>query len=372
MACPITLLPPELLEQIFVHLDVSKDILSLTLVCRTFKGVVENCERLTKNLELCIKYPTTKSVDAFLSVMNQTQRRYRKLSIIRSRRRSEEGNIYDMVKMLRSISANIKVLQINWHSHRSIELPLVEHSARTRREAILFLNNRAHQMIPNQNQNNNNGNANNGNNFVQLNLEQVPRDDIRDELNREFIKIIQQFRILDKLALYHVHLEKKVQPENGESLNFASLKELKMKCCDAYCFDTLASSTQLKKFEISEPYWTAQNPGINNFESFLVNQTELKYLKIKSIQYPRLFNQSDSTSSIRFKLNHLVLDHVFFKDKTIAENFFKTQTELKTIDFQVQNEKLRNLDEVLWYNTIIKTGKLKFCDKFFLQHLTFF
>jgi hypothetical protein len=127
-----------------------------------------------------------------------------------------------------------------------------------------------------------------------------------------------------------------------------------MKHCDAYCFDCLLNCTQLKKFIFCDPFWGAsRTPGVDSFESFLVNQNELKSLSIQNIQYPRLFH-IDRSDSINFKLNHLTLKDVYFKDSNYAEKFFRTQNELRMIDFQLQNEKVRSLDEVLFYNNILK------------------
>ncbi|KAG5676656.1 hypothetical protein PVAND_006474 [Polypedilum vanderplanki] len=383
-------LPPELIEQIFIHLTNPKDILSVSETCKKFNYIVNNCENITKKLTLYLKHPT--QFNEFIAAIKNTKRRYRNLVITRTRERSKEYVINRIPEAFSRISSNVRFLKLKWHPHRSIEVSIIDMNRmnRPRREALLqYFHNRQDwfnqhlaqpllqpplqrllpniiieeeddpvdlniiQQIHNLNNNNNNIMENNFQNIQEQQLQNA--DEIRDELHQEFIGIIKQFKNLERMEWSHVHLEKRTMSNTIESLDYTRLKELKLKFCDSFCFELLTScQNSLTTLQICEPFLgNLQNPGIESFETFLVGQKSLKDLKIFNIQYPRLF-QNDSTAEIQFKLNHLVLHNVFFKNKTIAENFFRTQNELISIDFQIKNEKLRNLDEMLWYNNIIR------------------
>lgn len=176
---------------------------------------------------------------------------------------------------------------------------------------------------------------------------------VREDIYMEFVHIIKFFSNVKKLSLLNVHLEKGRQPNDPE-LSYPHLTNLFVRQCDSFCFELLASCTNLEKLNVSDPFWNSRSPGVDTFEAFLISQNVLKNLKLKNFTYPRLF-QVDRTANIAFRLNSLVLKQVYFADKEIADNFFRTQNELKIIDFQLHNEKVRCLDELLWYNKILKT-----------------
>jgi hypothetical protein len=175
---------------------------------------------------------------------------------------------------------------------------------------------------------------------------------MRNELYREFVHILFGFPNVVKMEWIYVQLER----GGNVHLKFPNLKELRFQQCDAYCFYIVGSCKRLDSLQIVDPFWgSSRNPGVENFETFLISQTQLKNLEISNVQYPRLFH-IDKTEQIQFKLNHLELKNVFFKEKTSAENFFRTQNQLQSINFQIQNERVRCLEELQWYNNIIKTG----------------
>lgn len=330
-------LPPEVLELLFDYLSNPKDICNISETCKLFKDVIDSSDRLTKKLTLYVNYPSF--LHNFKTVLKKSNRRYRNLSITRSRLTGSENHFLSLIHAFELIGPKIKNLTINWCQLRNLDIStanLVDIAARRRLRAELLF-----QNVP-IGRHQNHG---------------VVREDIRDELHKEFIAIIKYFNNLEKTVWNNVNIEKRTNPTDLTSCDFTTLKHLKMRHCDAYCFDILTSATQLNSLKISEPFWsTNRNPGIDNFETFLVTQEALKTLSITSIHYPRLFH-TDRSNRIQFKLNNLELKNVFFKEKLHAENFFKTQKELKVVDIHVQNEKSRNLDELNWYNEIIKTGK---------------
>lgn len=330
-------LPPEVLEILFDYLSDPKDICNISETCKLFKDVIDTSDRLTKKLTLYVNYPSF--LHNFKTALKKSSRRYRNLSITRSRLTGTENQFLSLIHAFEFIGPKIKNLTINWCHLRNLDIStanLVDIAARRRLRAELLFQNVPIERHQNQG---------------------IVREDIRDELHKEFIAIIKYFTKLEKTVWNNVNIEKRTNPIDLTSFNFKTLKHLKMRHCDAYCFDILSSATQLNSFNISEPFWsTNRNPGIDNFESFLVTQEALKTLIITTIHYPRLFH-IDRSEQIKFQLNNLVLQNVFFKEKLHAESFFKTQKELKVVDIQIQNEKSRNLDELNWYNEIIKTGK---------------
>lgn len=327
-------LPPELLELVLEYLE-PKDILNVSETCRRLNDIVNTSDKLTKKLTLYIKFPS--SMSSFKCI-NRSKRRYRNLCLKRLRERATEGQLISLLNVLNFIGPNIRFLTINWCQLRNLELTtnLMDIITARRRMRVSDLH-----FNPN----------------VSARAINPVREDLKDEFHKEFIEIVSTFTQLEKTIWNNVNLEKRTVMGELSSLDFSTLKDLEIQQCDAYIFDILASSTNLSSLKISDPFFTNnnRNPGIDNFEIFLMSQKELKSLEINSIQYPRLFHV-DRSEAIEFRLNHLVLKNVFFKDKEHAEKFFKTQDELVSVDFQIQNEKVRSLDELNWYNNIIKTG----------------
>ena len=333
-------LPPEILELLFDFLNDPKDICNVSATCKRFKEVIDTSDRLTKKLTIYVNYPAF--LHNFKTLIKKSTRRYRNLNITRSRQTGSENQFISLVNAFEFIGPKIKNLTVNWCQLRNLDIStanLVDIAARRRlRNELLFAQNVS---------------------IVRPQTQGVIREDIRDELHKEYISIIKFFTSLEKTVWNNVNIEKRTNPTDLSSFDFSSLKELEMRHCDAHCFEILSSAKQLKSLKVSEPFWSNnRNPGIDNFENFLMSQEALKTLSDTSIQYPRLFH-SDRSGNIRFKLNNLILRNVFFKEKEFAENFFKTQNELKSVDLQIQNEKSRNLDELSWYNDILKTGELR-------------
>lgn len=331
-------LPVELLELIFSYGD-SKDMINLSETSSLFASVIAGNDKLSSKFTLYINY--AENMESFADTMSRTQRRYRNIKISKSREPSNE-NVRDLSpkRYFASISNYVRNLELNWSnsSSRARENSLIEFVMNRRQNRQRF-----DEMF-------------NPYDRVQHVHNQI-RERARNDSITEFTNILREFKNLITMKWINVHLER--NSSNHESLlHLSSVQELEMKHCDAYCFEILSSCNQLKKFSFSDPFWGAsRNPGIESFEVFLVSQNSLKSLSIQNIQYPRLL-YVDRSNNIKFKLNSLTLKNVFFKDSNLAEKFFKTQDELRVIDFQLQNEKVRSLDEVLFYNNVLKISKL--------------
>jgi hypothetical protein len=183
------------------------------------------------------------------------------------------------------------------------------------------------------------------------------RDRVRYKLIKDFVQTIQPFKNLERMKWNVVQLEKQPADKDVARLNFSKMKELSLLQCDAYCFDTLSTCVNLTKFCMSQPiFGNVRNSGIDNFENFLMMQNKLQDLTIEDVSHQQLFEDEKKIDRIKFKLSRLVLKNTFFKRKSIAEAFFCQQDALKFISLQLQNEKTKRLDEILFYNNILKTG----------------
>lgn len=327
-------LPPEVLEILFEFLDLTS-LGFITECCRKFKDIVENSDKLTRKFTLHMRYPL--DLINFSATISRSSRRYRKVIIIKSREQNINNLIDPRIRlMFERLSNSIHELKIDWsNASRAREASMFEimnRRARAARELGGPVGNHLDNVAGWQAQ---------------------AIVTTREDIYLEFVNLIRQFSNLKKLSMYNVHLERGRQPNEPE-IQFPHLEWLSSKHCDAFCFDALSSCVNLETIYVNEPWWNSRSPGIDNFETFLVSQISLKHLRLINFQYPRIF-QVDRSNQISFKLESLKLQGLFFADKNIAHNFFRSQNELKRVDFQLQNEKVRSLDERLWYNNIIKS-----------------
>jgi hypothetical protein len=326
-------LPPEVLEILFGFLD-AKAITAVSECCSKFNTILTNSERLTRKLTLVLRYPL--DLNGLSESILRSNRRYRNLRIIKSREGRNECESSKANRLLRKLGEMIQDLRIDWREAlRPREASLFE--LMVRRRSTAFARGRAAAPVDH---------------FDDAVAAQALAN-VREDIYMEFVHIIKFFTNVRKLHLLNVHLEKGRQPNDPE-LSYPHLTSLFVKQCDSYCFELLSSCTSLSKLNCVDPFWNARSPGVDTFEAFLISQKVLKDLELKNFTYPRLF-QVDRTAAISFRLNTLVLKQVYFADKEIADNFFRTQRELKEIDFQLHNEKVRCLDELMWYNKSLKT-----------------
>lgn len=322
-------LPPEVLEILFDFLDKS-GIICITQVCSKFNGIVTCSDRLTKKLTLYLRYPI--ECDVMAESILRSRRRYRNVCIIKSR--EGRSDICDPIltnRLFRKLGESIQELKLDWNNAmRPREASLFE--LMVRRRGSVFA-----------------GRRGNDDNFE---VAAQALANVRDDIYNEFVYIIRFFAQLKTLLLCNVHLEKGRQPNEPELL-FPHLRNVCVKHCDSFCFDLLTQCTELERLSVTDPFWN-QRTHTDSYEKFLVSQKNLIHLEMKNFTYPRIF-QADRTANITFKLQSLTLKLVYFADKDIVDNFFRTQTELKVIDFQLHNEKVRCLDELMWYNKSLKT-----------------
>lgn len=327
-------LPREVLEIIFESLK-APEIKNITQCCTTFKEIVQNSDKLTRQLALRMRFPL--DIKKFSDVILSSERKYRVLRIVKSRdcchseRNPEHNENRHFARLFQKLGDTVQELEVDWsYAMRPREASMFElvQIGRSRRRERL-----AGEAIENA---------------AAVQALRV----MRDMMFTDFMRMMRRFGQLRKLTLLSVHLDRGLQADE-QPLDFPQLKELILKHSDAFCFDVLSPSTSLQTLQVSEPWWNNRNPGIETFESFLISQQNLKHLWLKNIQYPRLF-QTNRAQQINFKLESLHLDDCNFSHYENAVNFLQTQTDLKHLSIQIQNEKVRMLESLNWYNNILK------------------
>lgn len=332
----ISCLPPEILQIIFKLLD-AHTILTLSETSKHFNEIVSSCDTLTRKLKLFLRFP--QDLLCFTEFMTTTKRRYRALVIVKSRDRVCHHSV-TTVQSLGHLCLSIKELSIDWSN------------ALRPREASLFeiMNRRRTARGGLQAPRRCVGDQNMMDHFFDDAETAQGLAIARMDIYNEFVSIVRHFQNIEMLTLSNVHLERD-RPPNEAIIQFSKLRSLVMKHCDSFCFDLLSSCKKLTNLVVIEPWFRIA--GVDTFESFLITQTELRDLRIINVQYPRLF-LNDISGNITFKLKTLILRNVFFADRGNAVSFIRNQTELRVIELQLQNEKVRTLDEV-FYNNILRT-----------------
>lgn len=96
------------------------------------------------------------------------------------------------------------------------------------------------------------------------------------------------------------------------------------------------------------------NTRMQKFENFLLSQQNLVELKMSNFFLPR-FLLRDRTDEIKFNLTSLSFKNVHFADKNVIASFLEKQSALKSIDFQIFNERSQSLDSQLFFNGFLAT-----------------
>lgn len=324
-------LPPEVLVIVFEGLDAST-LRAVSECCTKLSQVINESERLTRKFTLHMRYPM--DLRNIAGAIENSTRRYRKLKITKSREQYMHNAADPVVRgMFLRFGETIHELIIDWSN-----------ASRARDANFFDLVNRRARAV---------GMQQLGNRLDAVGWHAQAIVNLREDVLVEFVNLIRNFSSIRKLTLFTVHLERGRHP-NDPALQFPNFKEFVTKQCDPFCFDVFSSCNRLEKLHVRDPWWSTRNPGIDTFEMFLISQTELRDLCLKNFQYPRLF-QLNRTNQIVFRLESLELENVFFADRTIAFNFFHAQNQLRKVKFQLHNEKVRQLDEMQWYNNIIRS-----------------
>jgi hypothetical protein len=338
MATSIEDLPVEMLEKILGYIDGSKDICNLSETCKNFRNIVANSEKITRKLTLHLSYPD--DLNEFTRSISNSPRRYRNLKISKkqpARCDNARTPARRNVSILEFLNNSIEVLTIVWSNVMNTREVLFE--AHRHRSRIHFAFHRQHPLRQDAEE--------------EQNIAARALANVREIMFNEFLEILSSFGNVHELNLQNVHLEKMRTP-NDADVNFNKLTTLNTQECDGFCFALLKSVNTLQRLSVKDASWGNRNPGISDFESFLFAQSNLKDLKLTNLYMPR-FLQTNRIDEIQFKLDHLTLLNVYFASKEIASEFFKSQDQLKTINFQIYNEKARNLDEINFFNNSLRS-----------------
>lgn len=171
----------------------------------------------------------------------------------------------------------------------------------------------------------------------------------------DFTEIMKNFDNVKFCELQMVQISPTSVLPADVQLPMPHLKELFISCCNSFCAETFYSCDNLKKLVLFFDYYNRSYFEIETFEDFLLKQQSLKVLDVglgASI-VQRMF-KTDRMNEIKFSLDSLKLQDVYFADKEIAVKFFQTQKQLKKFDFYLKNEKDRKLDTMQFYEGILK------------------
>jgi hypothetical protein len=337
-------LPLEMLEEIFGYLESSRDICNLTETCRNFRNIIENSEKMMRKLTLHLNYPD--DLKKFGQAITNTHRRYRKLKIFRKQQpivtldnRPQISRSRTVPAIFQMLNQSIEILTIYWYNAVSVTRDIMNDPHRHRIRGF-------HHMLRGG-----------------LNIRNEIRDEesaatraiamVKDVMFSDFLEIMSSFGNVQELNLNNVHLDRSRKPTDPD-VNFPRLTTLSAFDCDGFCFALLQNVNTLIKLQVRNSSWGSRSPGINEFETLLFAQSNLKNLTMKNLSTPR-FLQRDRISEIQFKLDHLKLHNVYFADKDITTQFFESQNQLKSISFQIYNEKIRNLDEFGFFNNSLRS-----------------
>ena len=171
----------------------------------------------------------------------------------------------------------------------------------------------------------------------------------------DFTEIMKNFKNVANCELQMIKISPTSVLPADTQLSMPHLKELFISCCNSFCAETFYSCDKLKKLVFFFDYYNRSYFEIGTFEGFLLKQESLKVLDIglgASI-VERMF-KTDRSDEVKFSLDSLKLQDVYFADKNIALKFFQTQKQLKKFDFYLKNEKYRKLDTMQFYEGILK------------------
>lgn len=332
MAATICDLPFEMLEEIFGFLSEAKDICNVSETCVKFRNIVDNSDHITRKLTLYMNYP--EDLSNFTQRISQSTRRYRRLKI-NKKQQTREDTVRSPQRgrndIFSSLNQHIEVLTIHWSNLMNTREVLFEFHSRGRL-ALALRNGGVHE---------------------EANVASRAVANARENMFNDFIGILGTLNNIQELNLHHVHLDRLKKPTDQDII-LNRLTRLHTKECDGYCYALLKNVRTLTKLHVTDTTWASRTPGISEFENFLFAQSQLKDLKLANFFLPR-FLQRDKTSEISFKLDHLVLRNVYFSNKEITNEFFRTQDQLKSINFQICNEKVRNLDEINFFNNPLRS-----------------
>lgn len=173
---------------------------------------------------------------------------------------------------------------------------------------------------------------------------------IRDDIVKEFFDLIRCFTNVKSLQLKNVNLERSAMGDI--SVDFPHLTRFSIQECDHNCYAMLASATRLRFLEVYDgSSFLRENAQtrMNNFEDFLLSQTSLRSLRMVNFVMPR-FLSNDRSSEVQFKLTSLAFKSVNFASHEYLNKFIETQNELKSVEFQMYNERSVQHDRSNFFN----------------------
>ena len=151
--------------------------------------------------------------------------------------------------------------------------------------------------------------------------------------NDEFTKIIQIMKNLKVLKFVEVCCYGDTVTEVVRPDIVAPMNEIFIQQVYRFSFQNLYLFDNLTTLDVNENQWNYLN--YETFESFLMMQKNLKVLNLRNLYC--LFQTDKLTSNIKFSLDELTLDAVYWTNQLYAMKFFKTQTNLKKLTLDLDH-----------------------------------
>ena len=166
-----------------------------------------------------------------------------------------------------------------------------------------------------------------------------------------FFKIIQILKNLKVLkfkgrdcGLDHSKNTEVVRPDIISSINEISIEEV-----GKFSFQKLDLFDNLITLDVNDYMSTVDE----TFDNFLLRQKNLKVLHLRDLYHAFLFKTDKLTKNIKFSLDELTLDEVYWTDNENAMKFFTTQTNIKKVTINLQNLYFNRLDGEMCYNELL-------------------
>ena len=121
--------------------------------------------------------------------------------------------------------------------------------------------------------------------------------------------------------------------ENERPDIVAEIDEISIKEVFGFSFSKLYVFDNITSLDVND-WWSTD---FGSFEHFLLLQKRLKVLNLRKLRDGLLFKTDKLASNIKFSLDVLSLNAVYWNDNENAMKFFRTQTNLKKVSLNLKN-----------------------------------
>ena len=164
----------------------------------------------------------------------------------------------------------------------------------------------------------------------------------------EVIRIIKNLKTLKFEGRGCDEIKSKVISGNERPDIVSAIEEISIKEVFGFLFAKLYMFDNIITLDVND-WWSTD---FETFENFLFLQKSLKVLHLRKLRDGLMFETDKLSNNIKFSLDVLSLNAVYWKDNKNAMKFFKTQTNLKNVSLHLKNCWWTEYDEKNWYNEL--------------------